>query len=93
MSQVAGILAIVPDVVAQNFRSHSMNCFLGEQREWFRDSKWRDTGILWQIEIVHGEDLRRRKVVNMLLRIKIICRKNLGTWGLNERLEGWLHGL
>lgn len=53
MGKVAGVLAIVPDRLAQDLCSHLLNGFLGEERERLRYGHRRDT-LLCKTNFLHG---------------------------------------
>lgn len=86
MGQVAGILAVIPDILAEHFGSHTMNGASGEEVEGFGDSDRRDAGVLRKTEVLHGVDFARRLILQVLPWIEITGCNLVGRGWFNDRL-------
>ncbi len=70
LGKVAGILAIIPHLIAQHFGSHMMNRLWREERKRLRNSNRGDPNGLLKVKILHSMNLRWRGEGKMLLWIE-----------------------
>ncbi len=66
LRKVARILTVLPNFVIEDLGPHLVNRLCGEEGERLRNSNWRYSNV-FQLEVFHGVDLRRRGKGKMFL--------------------------
>lgn len=71
LSQVARILAIVPNWLAEDLGPHTIDSLFSKELKGLGHSKRRDSSALRKLQVAHGVDLGRWVEVNVLAGLEV----------------------
>ena len=85
MGQVARVLTVIPDILAENLGPHAVNGLGGEKSKRLGDCDRGYAGILGKSKILHGVDFCWWLILKVLLSIEV-PRSYFISW---DRVDDW----